>query len=298
MSVDIEPQDLNFRRPFTVEVSQILTIKNPTTTPLAFKVKTTAPKQYCVRPNAGRIEPGQRFDVTVLLQAMKTDPPLDAKCRDKFLVQSAPITADKEFASIALVLESTEKERIQERKIRVNWLPAAGSDHGASVPQAGTVTPNRQSMVNGVGYSSAGKQPRSDKAQRNVSDTPTSRTYSSPRGTTDSNPPPSYSAESSFDNADAKSERPKSAVSQAATTVSESAQSTYEELKAKLAQAEAQIVMLKDNTLRQRGSKAGVSESTTTSGPVAQAVKQADGVPVQVVAILCLLSFLLAYFFF
>ncbi|KAF4582246.1 major sperm protein [Ophiocordyceps camponoti-floridani] len=282
MSVDIEPQDLNFRRPFTVEVSQILTIKNPTTTPLAFKVKTTAPKQYCVRPNAGRIEPGQRFDVTVLLQAMRTDPPLDAKCRDKFLVQSAPITADKEFASIALVLESTEKGRIQERKIRVNWLPAAGSDHGASVPQTGTVTPNRQSMVNG----------------RNVSDTPTSRTYSSPRGTTDSNPPPSYSAESSFDNVDAKSERPKSAVSQAATTVSESAQSTYEELKAKLAQAEAQIVMLKDNTLRQRGSKAGVSESTTTSGPVAQAVKQADGVPVQVVAILCLLSFLLAYFFF
>lgn len=40
----------------------------------------------------------------VLLQAMKSDPPLDAKCRDKFLVQSAPITADKEFASIASVV--------------------------------------------------------------------------------------------------------------------------------------------------------------------------------------------------
>lgn len=40
----------------------------------------------------------------VLLQAMKADPPLDAKCRDKFLVQSAPITADKEFATIASVV--------------------------------------------------------------------------------------------------------------------------------------------------------------------------------------------------
>lgn len=40
----------------------------------------------------------------VLLQAMKADPPLDAKCRDKFLVQSAPITADKEFAPIASVV--------------------------------------------------------------------------------------------------------------------------------------------------------------------------------------------------
>jgi hypothetical protein len=42
--------------------------------------------------------------VVVLLQAMKADPPLDAKCRDKFLVQSAPITPDKEFAPIASVV--------------------------------------------------------------------------------------------------------------------------------------------------------------------------------------------------
>lgn len=40
----------------------------------------------------------------VLLQAMKADPPLDAKCRDKFLVQSAPITPDKEFVPIANVV--------------------------------------------------------------------------------------------------------------------------------------------------------------------------------------------------
>jgi len=37
----------------------------------------------------------------VLLQAMKEDPPPDAKCRDKFLVQSVLVTADKEFANVA-----------------------------------------------------------------------------------------------------------------------------------------------------------------------------------------------------
>ena len=37
---------------------------------------------------------------------MKQDPPLDAKCRDKFLVQCAPITSDKDFASIATVVSS------------------------------------------------------------------------------------------------------------------------------------------------------------------------------------------------
>ena len=37
---------------------------------------------------------------TVLLQAMKEDPPLNVKCKDKFLVQSTVITPEKE--SLAL----------------------------------------------------------------------------------------------------------------------------------------------------------------------------------------------------
>jgi hypothetical protein len=32
---------------------------------------------------------------------MKEDPPPDAKCRDKFLVQSVLVTADKEFTNVA-----------------------------------------------------------------------------------------------------------------------------------------------------------------------------------------------------
>lgn len=41
---------------------------------------------------------------TVLLQAMKADPPKDAKCRDKFLVQSVGIPADQDFASLQEVV--------------------------------------------------------------------------------------------------------------------------------------------------------------------------------------------------
>lgn len=110
--------------------------------------------------------------------------------------------------------------------------------------------------------------------------------------------PPSYTPEDTRDDDDSKSDRPKSAVSQAVTAVSDSAQATYEELKTKLAQAEDQISTLKDSGLRQRNVKPAVGDGKRASGPVNQAVKQADGVPVQIVAILCLLSFLLAYFFF
>lgn len=44
---------------------------------------------------------------------MKQEPAPDAKCRDKFLVQSAPITADKEFATIAQVVSATTQAMIR-----------------------------------------------------------------------------------------------------------------------------------------------------------------------------------------
>jgi hypothetical protein len=35
---------------------------------------------------------------------MKQEPPTDAKCRDKFLVQSVLITADKEFSNVTQIV--------------------------------------------------------------------------------------------------------------------------------------------------------------------------------------------------
>ena len=37
----------------------------------------------------------------VLLQAMKEDPPLDARCHDKFLIQSVSIGSDEDIQNIA-----------------------------------------------------------------------------------------------------------------------------------------------------------------------------------------------------
>ncbi|EKJ78602.1 hypothetical protein FPSE_01196 [Fusarium pseudograminearum CS3096] len=287
MSVDIEPFELSFKRPFTTEVSQILTLKNPNHTPVAFKVKTTAPKQYCVRPNAGRIEAGQSFDVSVLLQAMKADPAPDARCRDKFLVQSTAITADKEFANHASVLETTDKASLVERKIRVNWLPAGS----AEAPHRPISTPNKQGIANGA------------------NDTPdVSRTYSSPGARDDSPsssaPPPYHSPQEQYEEHRPKSMQSdfevKSAMSQAATSIKETAELTYEELKAKLAQAEQQLVALKDSGLRQRNVKSDSNDDEKRPvAQAAQAIQQTvEGVPVQMAAILCLVSFLLAYFFF
>lgn len=43
----------------------------------------------------------------VLLQAMKEDPPMDAKCRDKFLVQSVAVSADQELPNVTAIVRSS-----------------------------------------------------------------------------------------------------------------------------------------------------------------------------------------------
>ena len=53
---------------------------------------------------------------------------------------------DSEADSV-LQWDSVEKSAIQERKIRVNWLPAFSQENGQSNP---AVTPVRHSLANGV----------------------------------------------------------------------------------------------------------------------------------------------------
>ena len=50
---------------FSVSSSNI-SVTNPTENDvIAFKIKTTAPKRYCVRPNVGLLKPGETSDVKV-----------------------------------------------------------------------------------------------------------------------------------------------------------------------------------------------------------------------------------------
>lgn len=43
--------------------AEVLCVKNPGREPVVFKVKTTAPQYYCVKPNAGRVEPNSETQI-------------------------------------------------------------------------------------------------------------------------------------------------------------------------------------------------------------------------------------------
>ncbi|KAL2888885.1 MSP domain-containing protein [Ceratocystis lukuohia] len=287
MSVEIEPSELTFHRPFTSEVHEILNLKNTSMTPIAFKVKTTAPKQYCVRPNSGRIEPGQDVDVTVVLQAMKTEPPLDAKCRDKFLVQSAVINGENEYAGVAAVLETTDKKQLREKKIRVTWL------RGPSGDKSVLATPKREQQSNNV----------------NSPNIATPLPFSSPKDMQTTTPQIQPAEMKSDPIAHEPSVIDPVTSSPAPAPVKE--KPTVADEVSGLRQRKAQEPSLSEKPAPIPGAPAApeLAPAVKTDLPVdtPEASSQTlasphrnvtEGVPVKIVAILCMLSFLLAYFFF
>ncbi|KAM1814387.1 hypothetical protein ACFX11_028058 [Malus domestica] len=148
--LSIQPLELKF--PFEVKKhsSCSLQLTNKTANYVAFKVKTTNPKKYCVRPNAGVVLPGTTCDVTVTMQAQKEAPP-DMQCKDKFLLQS--VVAPEGATTKDITPEMFNKEDgkvVEEFKLRVIYFPAnppspvpEGSDEGSS-PKASVVDNGNQ----------------------------------------------------------------------------------------------------------------------------------------------------------
>ncbi|KIL63246.1 hypothetical protein M378DRAFT_179357 [Amanita muscaria Koide BX008] len=165
MSVSLNPSNaLGFHRPLTQLAKRSLTITNNNHQPIAFKVKTTAPKLYCVRPNSGRVEPGHTVEVSgeaVMLQAMREEPPQNAKCKDKFLIQSTLITPDKETLSLqdiwAAPEGAEELTKVHQQKLRVTYLPPEGQTVPEEAePQVPPVTDEPPPIqLNGVHHSSS-----------------------------------------------------------------------------------------------------------------------------------------------
>ncbi|KAL9621079.1 MAG: hypothetical protein Q9160_004464 [Pyrenula sp. 1 TL-2023] len=245
--------------------------------------------RYCVRPNSGTIPPNGNVEVQVLLQAMKEDPPLDTKCRDKFLVQSVPTGNAEEssggFPAMWSSIEKTNKSAIQERKIRVNFLPA-----NTSATPNGVATQDHQQHQPDDGppaYSSPPPQFGSP-----ISSSTTSNTVP-----IDSKPVGAKSLSEAKASASNPATNTTNSISNAASAVTSALPTSTEELKKQLAEARAQIAKLKDSAtdsgLRQRKMQEA-GEKLQTAMPAGGET----GVPLQMVAGLCLLSFLLAYFFF
>ncbi|XP_058104560.1 vesicle-associated protein 1-3-like [Magnolia sinica] len=137
--LNIHPTELKFPFELKKQSTCSLQLTNKTDQYVAFKVKTTNPKKYCVRPNTGIVLPGTTCNITVTMQAQKEAPP-DMQCKDKFLLQS--VIASHGATTKDITSEMFNKEAgkvVEEFKLRVVYILAnppspvpEGSEEGSS----------------------------------------------------------------------------------------------------------------------------------------------------------------------
>lgn len=117
--VEIAPRELKFTFEPKKQSSCTIRLINKSQNHVAFKVKTTSPKKYCVRPNTGIIKPRASCDFTVTMQAQKAPPP-DMACKDKFLVQGTVVAEETVEEDITSAMFSKDDGKyVQENKMRV-----------------------------------------------------------------------------------------------------------------------------------------------------------------------------------
>nr|CAB3475373.1 unnamed protein product [Digitaria exilis] len=125
--VEIHPRELQFTFEVKKQSSCAVHLVNKSNDYVAFKVKTTSPKRYCVRPNTGVILPRKTCEFTVTMQALRTAPP-DMQLKDKFLVQTTVVPYGTSDEDLVPAFFSKETGRyIAESKLRVVLVSASHS---------------------------------------------------------------------------------------------------------------------------------------------------------------------------
>ncbi|XP_077208880.1 vesicle-associated membrane protein-associated protein A isoform X2 [Paroedura picta] len=133
------PTDLKFKGPFTDVVTTNLKLRNPSDRKVCFKVKTTAPRRYCVRPNSGIIDPGSSVTVSVMLQPFDYDP--NEKSKHKFMVQT--IFAPPNITDMEAVWKEAKPDELMDSKLRCVFEMPNENDK----MQSGVAEPNPLGLV-------------------------------------------------------------------------------------------------------------------------------------------------------
>jgi hypothetical protein len=113
----LEPDsELIFRGPFTSVITSHLKLTNPSDRNVCFKVKTTAPRRYCVRPNSGVIKAKESADIAVMLQPFTYDP--EEKNKHKFMVQSLIAPEDDDLKNLDGLFKEAAAKDLMDSKLK------------------------------------------------------------------------------------------------------------------------------------------------------------------------------------
>lgn len=133
--ISVYPEEITFEVELDKPSYCNLKVVNNTEHHVAFKVKTTSPRKYFVRPNASVVQPWDSCTITVTLQAQKEFPP-DMQCKDKFLLQSTKVPSSiTDIDEIPADTFNKEGDKvIEDLKLRVVYTTQSQSSQGEGEP--------------------------------------------------------------------------------------------------------------------------------------------------------------------
>ncbi|KAF2315112.1 hypothetical protein GH714_038179 [Hevea brasiliensis] len=147
--ISVHPDELKFIFELEKQSYCDLKVVNNTEQHVAFKVKTTSPKKYFVRPNTGVIQPWDSCVIRVTLQAQR-EYPADMQCKDKFLLQSTtilPHTDVDELPPDTFNKESSGKT-LEECKLRVVYVnPSTQENSEEEASKSSSQSPDANSAL-------------------------------------------------------------------------------------------------------------------------------------------------------
>jgi len=157
--------EIIFEGPFDKVVTAYLELKNPSQERVCFKVKTTAPRRYCVRPNSGIVEPGSKNRIAIMLQPIELD--LQAELnKHKFMVQSTIIQGGGQ-TNLDSVWQEAKPGDVMDSKLRCIFQTDPTNKNVASMinPIPENATSNQEEVTG----TKQGGVSQSDESNKNTS---------------------------------------------------------------------------------------------------------------------------------
>ncbi|KVH96616.1 vesicle-associated protein 3-1-like [Cynara cardunculus var. scolymus] len=117
---EIEPEELKFLFKPKVQIMCIVKLINKSNRYIAYKVKTTRPKLYCVRPNIGIVKPDSTCEVHVTRQAQAILPVSSEIEKEKFLFERMFVPESMALEEVSSIFLSKDGDTdINKKKLKV-----------------------------------------------------------------------------------------------------------------------------------------------------------------------------------
>ncbi|KAL1556275.1 vesicle-associated protein 1-3-like [Salvia divinorum] len=130
--LDCEPPELSFQFDQNKQLSSSVRLFNKTDDCVAFKLKSTNPRNYVVRPRIGILLPRSTCEIKVTMRILR-ESHHTIRCKDKFMVESVAAAPDTTLEDARKLFDKESGHPFQEFILRANYSRQTDSSPGTSV---------------------------------------------------------------------------------------------------------------------------------------------------------------------